>query len=292
MREGMEAREAAGLHRRGPGVVALMHGRYRKLAVDRASGALVDVSPWQNTIQAAGIERVLDLCLGDSSDHFNQSTELRLYSDAGSTLARPAMTCDSGYPSAPSPSKMVWRWSDISVDTYTVQQARVVSPGGVVFSIANPGWGSKPNTQNWIYEYELTLTAAQECIQSEGLEAILLLMTNQSTAHWGSAARLEIVQYDDPAGLPPQDRQVVDSDLLNLDANFPSRAGTRIRWEFTAHDGEAEFRWDDARVYPTGVSGVLLRGGLDKSGCGPGGTKGGAGSHEWTYRYDLTLSPA
>jgi hypothetical protein len=145
-----------------------LRGFYRVKAVDRETGEVIRTSAWRpNAITTAGRNIFLDIMRGNtSSDYFdNANTQLRIFDGSPGTLVKTITGADSGFPTVAESGSNVeatWQFSDISVDEYDATRLEIRNRAGgsgtVIFSDSVQSFGSKPNTQNWIYEYKLILS--------------------------------------------------------------------------------------------------------------------------------------
>lgn len=165
MREKTTLRAAGRVQKVDPGLrlqYRLM-GRYTVRKYDRETGAFLGSQTVRNEISLAGKNEMIKLIIGSGGQVFSEANSWIRLRNASAVETAYFAAADAGYPTLrdewpdPDSRKAVWRWSDISVDVYEAAQAEWGN-GNVTFSTTTAtGFGSKPNTQNWLYEYELTL---------------------------------------------------------------------------------------------------------------------------------------
>jgi hypothetical protein len=157
------------------GDVYRLEGRYTRIAYCRNTGRMMGRKTVTNAVTLAGRNALIHRILGTGSvAAYNQAgTFLRLKDNSGNVIVSggntKTFTGADQEPATRAPwpdtgcRSMFWRFSDISVDVYTPYQVEFGS-GATIFSaktdlqVGGPAWGEKPNTQNWIYEYELTIS--------------------------------------------------------------------------------------------------------------------------------------
>jgi hypothetical protein len=230
---------------------------YRVKKYDRESGELVGVAQQHNEITNDGIQRWIDILAGDSTAYLDRdNSRLRVYEMDGETpvLKFTANTSDASYPtlSTEDVGVALWRWSDISVDEYDADRVVFDDNRGspIIFSQANPALGSKPSSQNWIYEYELTLEPSEEeeNLFEGGLRYHLRLLIGDRTGNDYNLGEAILNIYE----LRGFEGAVSDSATLTADSISTSRIGTigTITITFVAPrtGGETYFYWDRLEI--------------------------------------------
>jgi hypothetical protein len=181
----MGVSETFDVRQREPGEeVWVLKGTFTRHAYDKETGEYLGKESFSNNVTQAGRNALIARVIGNSQITVNGSPTavvaynaanawLRLRDSGGNVITvngneKYFLGTSDSTPQlrAPWPDtgcrKMYWRFSDISVDVYTPHQAEF-GAGSISFSLTTTlqsgggAWGQKPNTQNWIYEYELTL---------------------------------------------------------------------------------------------------------------------------------------
>lgn len=264
-----------------------VEGRYRVTRYDRETGKRLGSTGWRkNTIQAAGKQLLLDLWIGDSAAHYtNASAELKLY-NSSDALQATFTGADTGYPDHGTSGQVTWQWSDISTDQYAADRV-TFSNGTTVFSdVGTTGWGSKPDTENWIYEYQLSITTSDSNLSladssAEGLDHILHCMTGDSADHFNQASAAIQVESD-------QSGTVLGTDTGGCDSGYPSRSGTTVTFQWTVAAGVLTGTWELVIVYGNFATDVTLRDEGTPAVYDQFGSK--ASNAEWVYTYEFSIS--
>lgn len=227
-----------------------LEGRWKVTRVCRRTGRVLGVHRFKNTIQSAGIHRVLDCMIGASGLHMNQGNADLVIRNSSDTVVKTITGADSGYPDHSTSKQVTWRWSDISVETYEADDLLVKRDHGgsdnLTFSVSDQNLGTKPDSENWLYKYTLSIgNGGDTDLQDTGLDLILKLFSGNSALH-----------YDNPIieVFTPTDTSL---GTVAADAGFPSRSGTTVTMEFTSEAGQETGDWDDVGVYNGPGSGNL-----------------------------------
>jgi hypothetical protein len=272
---------------------AKLEGRLSAVAVCRDTGIRSPLWEHKNGFTAPGRELFLDLIRGASTAWLDGSVLLRLY-NSGGTLVR-QLSAD-GAPNLATARQMVWTFSDISIDQYTAQTARLVK-GSTDVTTVTPAWAGTPktNAQNIIYTYTIswatggTMARFTEPVSFgagnpfQGLHAMFQRAANQASAPAWDAANVK-ARFFTAAGYGNQlhDR---------LGATGLVRSGNSLIWTFLApaQSGASGYvgvwQWGaifNQPLHTTNPTGFLR---LNDEGFG---TKGA--SDEWTLTYTFTLT--
>jgi len=250
-------------------------GRWELIKQNRATGEIDEVvSLGKNSITTDGKTEAVKLMWGLGGTPFsNGNAELKLY-DNTLTLIK-TVACDATYPSH-SYKSVVFKFSDISVDQYTVEWL-YFGNGVITFSTKQqdssifpaPENNVKPNTQNWIYQYTLSISDSDADMDDDGEDQILRIITGDQSLDFGSAD----LHVAASGGTPESS--------VNMDATYPQLSGTTVTCVFTSAPGSNSQQW-----YTCWVS-ANLDGGtyVISSTVEDAGTKGAA--DQWVYTYEF-----
>lgn len=243
MRDQMPVRDRLGMRERVTQrfhMKAFLFEELEILKFNRETGEKVGHEKVLNAIQTTGKDLFLDVVFGGSTTYMNQAnTSLVISGTSGTgTLPRTLSTADSGYPQSPAARQMRWQWSDISADTYTVTGVEV-RRGATVFSTASPsfsGGNSKPNTENWIYRYTVTISGGSQFTEPvafgaggnyPGLHWLLRRLIGDSAAVSWASLHLIALTSDD-----------YNNDHATLALANGSRTGQTFKWIYVSDEGE------------------------------------------------------
>lgn len=241
-----------------------------------------------NTIPTNGLELILDLMQGASSAHLTQTDAIIEIATSSGTENMTGSSCVSGYPDHGVQGQVVFRWEDISADTYTIDTIRMRqgSDAGTIISEKTSGFfgdsdPDKPPSENWFYELTITITDGGEAnFQDEGLDRILEMMTGNESGHYDGSTSGLILRVEDSNGNAAGNKQP--------DSGYPTRNGTTLTYRYTVAAGNLDGEpWDQVintggfENYPTvGIE-------LSRDGDANLGPKGQ--NEEWQYDYDFSL---
>jgi hypothetical protein len=269
---------------------ATLSGAYRLTRIDRATGEIIERTPWRrNAIMIGGKRQMADLIMGANSIFYNQAnSRLRIYtSGTFGTLAKTITGADAA-PDHGFSREVTWTWSDISADVYTAHSVRFDN-GTHLFSEASPNFGAKPNSENWIYSYRLQLNPESgQAIKFDenpsgtptnpapGLDDFLRCMTGNVSGASRWNASLTRMEVDNGSGSSLDTVAVITG---------PSRSDSSgqvtITWVFEVGTGAGNFNWVNLRVYndrnPTKLT---LRYHEDNL-----GSKSSSTVRQWTYNF-------
>lgn len=254
--------------------------RYANEEHELPAGTPLGTMEAENAIQTAGRDHLLDLMVGQGGGNHadNANSQLEVEDSNGDPVSStfPISSTDAGFPDHPSQLQARWQWSDETADEYTVDTVRLRILGeNVVFSERSDPFqdNQKPSTENWTYEYTITISGDTADVQDAGLEAILQIFTGEEDDEFDqNGTRLEV--FDSGVSLGGQ---TPDSE--------PSRSGATTTWEWTVDEGDLTGSWDTVEVQSNAWtdSGVVL-----SSGSGPG-QKDSNTTREYTYTFTLNL---
>lgn len=255
----------------------ILRGQWRVTRVSRETGEVLSTHEGPNTIQTAGLNRVLDCMIGDSSLHLDQANADLVIRNSSDTVVKTITGADSGYPDHSTQGEVVFQWSDISTEQYEADDLLVKRDHGgsddLTFSVSDQNLGNKPDSENWIYEYTLSIgNGGDTDLKDAGLDHILHLFTGDSSDHFNNGTtQLELFNSSDSS-----------VGTVACDDGFPSRSSQTVTWEFTSPAGEDSVDWDDVEVQMA-LGPVVLNRTNEAL-----GTKGS--NTERQYTFDFTLS--
>lgn len=231
-------------------------GEYWVTRIDRASGKVLGHELLaKNAVTANGRTAFLEMGAGLGSHQNFARTRSRLrIRDSSDAIVFSANQADTGYPQLSANGlTATWRWSDISINTYTVQSAELSNTtSSLVFSSGNvslSGGNSKPASENWLYTYTLTLSggfqfninrppggSASMPDDWDGLAVWMRRFVGAAGSDvWGEGIEATIYQL---SGTTVQDQSTIVSTA------GPTRSGNELMWEFVAATNQANHRWD------------------------------------------------
>jgi hypothetical protein len=233
-----------------------MRGLYRVIKEDRTTGERA-VGDWRpNAITTAGKNIFLDIIRGSagSGDVYDQAnSQIRIYDGSPGTLVKTLTGADAAFPSIAlngANLEVTWEWSDISVDVYNAARIelrnRAGGSGNTIFSDAAPAFGTKPNTQNWIYQYKLILTGIASAPFGDG------------TGHYSGVRELlemfigeQVDRYDTDTELFVEGSS--SGTYSQVADGAPTRTGQTVTWTFTVAEanGNAPNNWQDITIRKT-----------------------------------------
>lgn len=239
-----------------------------------------------NDVTAAGIDDFLNLIAGLGGSHYTTAaTDLRIYT-SGPTLEK-TLGCANGPTVANNgtdAATITWRFDDISIDVYTIYRLDVYnSSSTTTFSQAlasgNPfgdGDYSKPNSENWIYTYTLTLDGSGSNLQASGLHYSADLFVDNENFHWnGTYTNLSV---EDSGGASQIENVPAGSVTIDTADNKMTAV-----WTIPATGG-ADQAWYRGIVHnQTLLSDLILHDGNDFS-----STK--SGNEEWEVTFVMTVT--
>lgn len=278
-------------------VRAEVRGTWHVVRQIRRTGSCKRQLMGRNTVPTEGLDLILDIMRGQSQAYAdgpgsNQSgtgAVLDVDVSSGSTTMS-GETCVSGYPQNDTgtvPDSVVWRWEDISADTYTISAIRMRqgSDTGTIFSEKTSNFfgdsdPDKPSSENWFYElrFDVTGSGTDNFIQA-GLNEIPRMVANIHPDRFDGSVQL--ITGDISAGN--------ENNPVGQSSTPPSRTNETVTYEFTSTAGNNDtYDWED----------VLLRAGPWTSGDEDWSNDEGVGhgpkssNEEWQYTYDFTLASA
>lgn len=250
-----------------------LEGTYRIYREDRETGITEKMVEQKNAIQTGGIDLLLDLLINASTNYYDNSNAFIQVTNGAGSFSSPGTVhfsqqgANSGYPDHSVLDQVTWRWSDISTNTYTVDTIRFArSSSADLFSettgISSFNYGdstsdvSKPNSENWHYEYELSGSSPDTIITSsqyEGVDFALRAMTNNLDS--GNAQN-----FLDDLGARCEAEDSSDSSTRNWQqVGSPSRpSNTSAEWEFE-DTGSTSYDIDIIRIYEAGTANHRFR---------------------------------
>lgn len=164
MRDQLGVKDSVGFHETERAVSLSLEANLKVeftiLKYDRDTNTLVGREDFTNAVSTAGKQLFLDVMRGASTSRLDTANSALHITGTGTPLPKTFTGCDSGFPQSPGDRQQRWQWSDISIDEYTVSTVEV-RRGALVFSSASPtfsGGNVKPASQNWIYQYTLTIS--------------------------------------------------------------------------------------------------------------------------------------
>jgi len=253
--------------------------------VDKRTGRTVRVDKAHNTIQSAGITEFLELCTGDSTAHFDSGAFFKVYDGDPGTEVFSAASADA----APVhlTEQVTWTFSDISVDTYTAARIEF-GLGALTFSNASVAFGAKPNTQNWIYRYELSISSGDAPLsESDGLDHMLRLFTGDKDEHFNNAATALKI-YEDQS-FTELNGAGNGSYTLGQDTSFPSVSGSDMVLQWVVPAGTLTGTWEGVEIYTTYGNGDDAT--LRSPALGVWDSLGSkTASSKWQYTYTFSLT--
>lgn len=213
-------------------------GRFRVVKMDRESGRKEPTNWAYNTVTEVGKNRFCRQVTGLDSAPLNQAnTELVLRNGSNNIIK--VIPCSRAV--SHSGRFATWDFDDISVDVYTVASVEVRRTGSpaYTFSTASPafsGGNNKPNSQNWLYEYELELQGGVNfdlqydgSPPAPGLERMLRCFSGNLSSTWaGLTTRLFVYteMWDD--GNPRPDPAA----SLEISSGYPQVEDNVITWQY------------------------------------------------------------
>jgi len=246
------------------------------------------IDKYKNALTAFGKDLFLDLIIGLSNEHYDNTAVLQLTTDADSEVALFSGT-DQGPNSISATqtngSRMEWQWEDNTTSQYTFRKGKMYNgtPGDAgttqFNSVSLSSDTTKSSDENWTFKMQVELFSSDTDIQSSGTQRMMQLMSGQSSSHW--------VQSD--AILVPKAADGTELGTRTADSGFPAADGGAdlIAVEWTSPAGEDLGDWDETEVRMGGTTTVVLRDG----GCQQDGTSCGTkqSGDTWTYRYEFRL---
>lgn len=259
-------------------------GRWKIHRRDRETGRELPPIEGPNAVLAAGKQVFLDIMGGIGGTVFDQTnTDLRIYV-SGPTLQK-TLDCDSVTHGADDSGTVTFVFSDNTTDTYTVSRLDIYnSSSGVTFSQTSPafaGGNAKPASENWIYEYTITITQNGDSdLDMDGLDHALRMFTGDrspgSYSGWDEACRIQV-----------QNSGRTLTETVTVDA-IPSRSGETLTWVFTSPAGSDSIQWYYVEVQsatePTFGEIALSETLEDLDGAG---SKGSGVSRVYTFTFSL-----
>ncbi len=228
---------------------AVLLGRWEVERYSRLTGRFLGKSEGPNTVLSTGEDAFLDMMFNTNSpagtDQFtNAQSQLKIY-DSGDVL-RQTLSTKSGYPAhgAEDSGTVQYWWEDISIDTYEADRVDFLNPtSAVIFSRKDPtSFGSKPNSENWIYKYTLEISNFGDSdIQMDGLDHALRLFTGNrilTSKQWSNTDCYILVE-NNGASVTYE---------VGMDDGYPSRTGQTTTCVFTAESGQANQEWYNVAV--------------------------------------------
>lgn len=219
--------------------------------VCRETGEVLGTMEAKNAITAAGITRFIDLIVNDSSSHVDAGADLKIYNEANA-LQKTLTGLATGYPQAASGGSTTLRWADETVDTYEVDDFEILAADGttIVATITNSNFGTKPTTENWLYDWTLSVSGSAEWTTA-GLNQMLDLITGEQTVHWEAntgAGTLAIdVNNTDTPGNGTHDGVL---------ATVETPAATTLEYEFPSSPPGVAKTWAHVRVMHNAVTSI------------------------------------
>lgn len=229
-----------------------LRGTWTRHRWDRATGQYLGSDEGPNAITTAGIEELLKLMAGLGGTVFSQANSLfKVYGTGGlGGAANASLSCRTGYPDHSTTAEVVWLFDDHTSATYQAEEVEMVnSSSSVVFTQKTAtGWGTKPASENWTYQYTLTLSNFGDGdVKSAGLDNAGRIFTGDSgTGIWNTLTKLRV-----------QNQARGSSANVNLDGGYPSRSGTTLTWQFTSDAGSHLISWWWCAILGDDLSTVL-----------------------------------
>lgn len=283
-------------------------GTFRVYAQDRETGVInpnpvIEEHNAILTTSGNGFDRMLNLIIDGSdassnsvgsSAHYDNSTSRLELRNGSDTVVFSQTGCESGYPDHGTTDQVTWRWKDTSTDTYTVDDfvwGRDAGTDGTIDSTFsettgmtawdagdNTGDLSKPSTQNWIYEYELSSSGGGNVITGsagEGVDMIMRYMTGDD----GSAAGASNMSQLDANGAQAHvfDTGASFNKTLGVSSGPSRPSTTSVEWVFEDSSSDS-YSWDEVEVQES-LNTQRLR---DDTNFG-GTNKGTNDTFTWTY---------
>ena len=180
----------------------------RVTVVDRATGKVKRIHHTREHNTVTNIDKLLDLMDGSATGHLDANSDIIIKDDGGSTVAS-VLSCASGYPTTPASGSVTWKWEDISTDTYNPDDVYLQTSGGTVVAEALAvGWADKTASENWFFEWDLSISSGDSNFDDAGFNGMLDCVVNRSTPggqHWdgteaGGSTNMHIKVYDGTPG--------------------------------------------------------------------------------------------
>lgn len=211
----------------------------RLTRVCRATGRVLGTDECHNAIVDIG--KLVDLMDGAAADHLDAGADFRIKDSLGTTIKTiPAQ--QAGYPTTPAGGSVTLRWADETADTYNPDDVELLTNLGVkVAEVLNVAWPDKPVTENWYFEWDISISSGDTAFDTAGFNGLLECIVGASSQHWdgpGGANNMAIKVYDGTPGTL-QFTQVATGHVQ------PS-AGS-IKWTFQRSTGTAT--WGRVEVH-------------------------------------------
>ena len=246
----------------------------RLTRVDRETGEVVGRHESHNTITS--IDKLLDLMDGSATDHPNNANATIRILDSGASEVKKIVGCAATYPTTAAAGLVTWRWEDISADTYNPDdiQFLTATAGVKIAEELNVVWPNKPASENWFFEWDITLSSGDGNFDNAGFNGMLQCITGASTQHWDGtegAANMAIKVYDGTPGTL-QFTQAATAATV--------RTTTSLKWIFVRSTGTAT--WSRVETHNNAQTNLLYDDDIATEVQGSGDT--------FTYEFTVTWS--
>jgi len=233
-------------------------GTWRIIRQSRETGEILGVVEKKNSITEAGFFLWMDILTGVSTAYFDtNNSRLRLYDDTPD-LIKTFVGADANFPRYEADYNeegrhvVIWQWSDISVDVYEVDSVTFDnSPRDpvVTFSEASPifdGGNSKPDTENWIYQYilETAIAGGEDYLQLAAMALAALHLGNVTGK--GPLWNTTNIKLSVRQGVP-EEITTLDCTAILTPTHSPVEGS--IGWRFiSSYQDGAHHAWNDLAV--------------------------------------------
>ena len=204
----------------------------RLTRVDRATGRVLGIEERSNSI--TNIDKLLDLIDGSATDHPDTANATLQIRDSGGAEVRLITGLMSGYPTTASGGAVTLKWADETTNTYNPDDIRLYTNAAkttYVPEVLNVAWANKPSSENWYFEWELSITSGDGNFDNAGFNGMLDCIVGESADHWDGtegSSNMRIKVYDGTPG----------SLLFSVPVtSATARTTTSLKWIFERSSG-------------------------------------------------------
>ncbi len=230
-------------------IKAGVRSNVRLTRVDRATGRVLGIEKCSNSI--TNIDKLLDLIDGSATDHLDNANATFQILDSGASEVLLITGQETSYPTTPSGGSVTLKWADETSNTYNPDDIKLFTEATKTTEVAevlNVAWPDKPASENWYFEWTISITSGDGNFDDAGFNSMLDCIVGGSADHWDGtegSGNMRIKVYDGTPG----------SLLFQVAVSSATvRTTTSLKWIFERSSGSG--LW--ARVETINNLGAIL----------------------------------